>query len=253
MRGMDTILNSDEFTEVENRGYLNPQVGLDESNRFIDQLRATQAQQNQQIAQDTYNLGSALPSAQGGLGTNTPAGLGYFTSRMQTPQTASAVANLRATAQATALNQALENEQAIWKKRYQDAYRAYQKRMNDKTNTPQNPYANAEGEDPEYETTTPEGTIETSVSGAANSYTVVDAVGNLHIVDMETGEEKILSPEQTSSNSQPAGGAVGGGTLRTLPNGNTVLVKTGYELTNENGKYYLVNQSTGAKTEVGGY
>lgn len=136
---MDTILNSDEFTEVENRGYLNPQVGLDESNRFIDQLRATQAQQNQQIAQDTYNLGSALPSAQGGLGTNTPAGLSYFTSRLQTPQTASAVANLRATAQAAALNQALQNEQEIWKKRYQDAYRRYQKSAYDKANTPQNP------------------------------------------------------------------------------------------------------------------
>lgn len=131
---MYNILNSDEYTEVEGRKYLNPQVALDESNRFINNLRSNQAQQNQQIATDTYNLGTNIPSAQGGLGTNTSSNMGYFTSRYQTPQTASAVANLRATAQAAALNQALQNEQEIWKKRYQDAYRAYQKRQNDKVN-----------------------------------------------------------------------------------------------------------------------
>lgn len=125
---MDTILNSDEFVEVNGRQYLNPQVALDESNSFIDNLRATQAQQNQQIAQDTAALGTSIPSVQGGLGTNTPANMSYFTSRLQTPQTSSAVANLRATAQAAALNQALQNEQEIWKKRYNDAYRAYQRR-----------------------------------------------------------------------------------------------------------------------------
>lgn len=54
--------------------------------------------------------------------------MGYFTSRYQTPQTNSAVANLRATAQAAALNQVLSNEQEMWKKRYNDAYRDYQKR-----------------------------------------------------------------------------------------------------------------------------
>lgn len=130
MKDMD-ILPANETTEVESRYYLNPQVALDEATSFIDNLRATQAQQNQQIAQDTAALGTSVPSVQGGLGTNTPAGLSYFTSRIQTPQTASAVANLRATAQAAALNQALENEQAIWKKRYQDAYNAYQKRQYD--------------------------------------------------------------------------------------------------------------------------
>lgn len=136
---MDNIIPIDEYTEIENRVYANPQSSLDKSNAFIDNLRSTQSRQNQQIATDTYNLGTALPSAQGGLGTNTPAGLSYFTSRLQTPQTASAVANLRAAAQAAALNQALKNEQAIWKKRYQDAYRKYQKRQYDKANAPQNP------------------------------------------------------------------------------------------------------------------
>lgn len=146
MRGMESILPTETYTEVDGRQYLNPQVALDESNRFIDNLRSTQAQQNQQIATDTYNLGTALPSAQGGLGTNTPANMGYFTSRLQTPQTASAVANLRAAAQAAALNQALENEQAIWKNRYQQAYRNYQKRQYNKANTPQNPSTTTTGD-----------------------------------------------------------------------------------------------------------
>ena len=127
---MDNILPTETFTEVEGRGYLNPQVALDESNAFIDNLRATQAQQNQQIAQQTHNLGTDVPSNLGGL---TGAG-SYFTSRYQVPQTSSAVANLRATAQAAALNQALQNEQDIWKKKYNDAYRAYQQRAWNKNN-----------------------------------------------------------------------------------------------------------------------
>ncbi len=190
MRDMDTILNSDEFTEVENRGYINPQVGLDESNRFIDQLRATQAQQNQQIARDTYNLGTSVPSVQGGLGTNTPAGLSYFTSRIQTPQTSSAVANLRATAQAAALNQALQNEQEIWKKRYQDAYRNYQKSAYDKANTPLSPSTNpTENGDVETQTVTSEnfyGVPNTIVSETDTHYIYTDPI---------TGEQTKVSKD----------------------------------------------------------
>lgn len=125
---MDNVLPENEVIEIEGRQYLNPQTGLDESNAFIENLRATQGQQNQQIASDTYNLGTNIQSAQGGLGTNTPANMGYFTSRYQTPQTNSAVLNLRAAAQAQALNEVLANEQAIWKKKYQDTYRDYQRR-----------------------------------------------------------------------------------------------------------------------------
>lgn len=127
---MDNILPNTDFTEFENRVYLNPQVGLDESNTFIDNLRSTQGQQNQQIFTDTQRLGTNVPTVIGGLtGANS-----YFTSRYQTPQTNAVVANLRATAQAAALNQALANEQEMWKKRYQDAYRAYQQRSWDKAN-----------------------------------------------------------------------------------------------------------------------
>ena len=128
---MEPILPMNEFTEVEGRYYANPQVGLDRSNAFIDNLRATQGQQNQQIAQQTQNLGTNIPTNLGGLtGANS-----YFTSRYQVPQTNAAVSNLRAAAQATALNQALQNEQEIWKKRYQDAYRKYQKSAYNKANS----------------------------------------------------------------------------------------------------------------------
>lgn len=118
------MLPENEYTEVEGRAYLNPQVGLDESTSFIENLRASQGQQNQEIAEQTRMLGTDVPSNLGGL----IGGESYFTSRYQTPQTASTIANLRATAQAKALNDVLANEQAMWKKRYQDAYRNYQKR-----------------------------------------------------------------------------------------------------------------------------
>lgn len=124
------MLNDNEYTEFEDRKYLNPQVALDESNTFIDNLRNTQQANNQQIQTQTYNLGTAVPSNLGGL----TGAESYFTSRYQTPQSASAVANLRATAQAAALNEALANEQAMWKKRYNDAYKAYQKSAYNRSN-----------------------------------------------------------------------------------------------------------------------
>lgn len=249
---MESYLPENEYKEFEGRVYANPQVSLDQSNAFIDNLRATQAQQNQQIASDTYNLGTDIQSVQGGLGTNTPANMGYFTSRYQTPQTNSVVENLRATAQAQALNEVLENEQAIWKKRYQDAYRAYQKRQYDASKTLQDPYANVPGDEPEKQTTTPEGSAETYVSGYPGTSTVTDIAGNLHVIDTNTGDEEVIAPGQSSKTWTSADG-IGGGAMRTLPNGNKVWVKPGYGLINDNGKYYLVNQNTGDRTEVGGY
>ena len=118
-------MNLDDFsTTVDDMRYINPQVGLDESNAFIENLRNTQGQRTQEIAEDTYNLGTAVPSNLGGLG-----GAGtYFTSRYQTPQTNDAIANLRATAQAQALNDAMNNTLAQAKERYNKAYKAYQRR-----------------------------------------------------------------------------------------------------------------------------
>lgn len=127
---MDNIIPTNEYTELEGRYYANPQVSLDGSNQFIDNLRAIQGTQNQEIARQTQNLGTEVPSNLGGL----TGGESYFTSRYQTPQTNAVVSDLRAVAQAKALNDALANEQAIWTKRYQDTYRAYQKRQNEKAN-----------------------------------------------------------------------------------------------------------------------
>lgn len=126
---MDNLLPKNEYKEVEGRYYADPNVALNESNQFIDNLRNVQNQQNQEIAQQTYNLGTDIESVKGGLGTNTTNDLSYFTSRYQVPQTTSAVANLRTAAQAAALNQVLSDEQEMWKNRYQNAYRNYQKRQ----------------------------------------------------------------------------------------------------------------------------
>lgn len=213
---MNDILPSNEFTEVESRYYLNPQIGLDESTSFIDNLRATQAQQNQQITDQTRMLGTDVPTSLGGL----TGGESYFTSRLQTPQTVSAVANLRATAQAAALNQALENEQAKWKKRYQDAYNAYQKRAYAASQTPQssgttslsnlgvdvNLGDKALGDSNENQNTGP-GYIN-SVQGGLNIY--IDQNGNRWTLrNPESGDETLL------------GGltSIGGNLLRTFPDG----------------------------------
>ena len=129
---MAQILPETEVTEVEGRRYLDPEVSLREQESFINNLRQSQIDANKEIATQTYNLGTAVPSNLGGL----IGGEGYWTSRYQTPQTNATVASLRAAAQAKALNDVLANEQAIWKNRYQQAYRNYQKRQYDKTNQP---------------------------------------------------------------------------------------------------------------------
>lgn len=130
--GMDNkILPTDEYVTFEDRAYLNPNLAVTETNQFIDNLRNTQQANNAQINQQTQRLGTDVPSDMGGL----TGAQSYWTSRYQTPQTNSAVADLRATAQATALNEALANEKAKWQKRYNDAYNAYQKRSWDNQNS----------------------------------------------------------------------------------------------------------------------
>lgn len=120
-------MNLDDFSYIDNdRRYVNPQVSLNEQNAFIDNLRNMQGQDTAQIRQDTYNLGTAVPSNLGGLA----GGSGYFRSRYQTPQTNSMVSDLRAAAQAQALSTLLSNEIGKAKKRYNDAYRAAKKRAN---------------------------------------------------------------------------------------------------------------------------
>lgn len=181
------ILNDNEFTEVEGRYYSNPQVALDENNTFIDNLRSTQQANNQEIQTQTYNLGSELPSQIGGLGAPGDTSLSYFTSRYQVPQTNAAVANLRATAQAAALNEVLSNEQAKWKNRYQQAYRNYQKRQYNRS------YGGGGGGNTETpQTTAGQGDVTTTVTDDE-----LEARGKLNISgsDISNGGQYIVSPD----------------------------------------------------------
>lgn len=175
--------DTNEFIEEDERYYVNPDKALAESNSFIDKLRSTQQANNEQIQTQTYNLGTAVPSQIGGLGAPNGASMSYFTSRLQTPQTASAVANLRATAQAAALNQVLQNEQAKWQKRYNDAYRNYQRRASGSGN---NSLAANLGN------TAGQGDVETTVTDDE-----VEARGALNIdaEDISRGGQYIVSPD----------------------------------------------------------
>lgn len=114
---------SETYT-FEGRTYARPEVPITETDEFIANLRAVQEGNNTDIKTQTENLGTDVPSVQGGLiGPES-----YFTSRYQTPQTNQIVAELRSAAQASALNTALSNLQSQYQKSYQDAYRNYQKR-----------------------------------------------------------------------------------------------------------------------------
>lgn len=193
------ILPENERVELESRLYSNPQIGLDESSSFIEKLRQTQQANTQQITQDTANLGTEVPSNLGGL----TGGEGYWTSRYQIPQTNAAVQNLRAAAQAQALNDVLANEQAIWKKRYQEAYRAYQKRQHERSkqqqgNTgTQNPVTGGVEEDTsestrlnvnENDIVLPENTsTDTGVVSAMNAYTGVTGGGQMPTSSSQAG------------------------------------------------------------------
>lgn len=117
-------MNNDEFYEFEDRAYVNPTLSSGEQESFINSLRDIQGQNNAQIAEQTYNLGTAIPSNLGGLG----GGEAYFTSRYQTPQVGEMVSNLKAAAQAQALNDVLSNYQNQLQNRYKQAYRKYQSR-----------------------------------------------------------------------------------------------------------------------------
>lgn len=116
-------MNQDEYlTSAQNLTQVKPELSRDERLGFIDTLRDTQSQQNQQIAAQTRNLGSDVPYSHGGLG-----GSNYFLSRYQTPQVDNMVANLKTAAQQSALNTALKNYQENLKDKYNQAYRSAQK------------------------------------------------------------------------------------------------------------------------------
>lgn len=177
---MEEIIPTNEYTVVDDTAYVNPQVALDEGNKFIDNYRATQAENTAKIASDTHNLGTDVPSSQGGL----TGGGSYFTSRYQTPQTNAAISDIRATIQAKALNDVLENEQNYWKNQYSKAYSAAQSRASSSSSS------DGSGSIGEVETIASDENISTGSAGGSVSATdgervVVSPDGVVHV---ETGD-----------------------------------------------------------------
>lgn len=119
-------MNSNEAYDFEGNKYVNPTLSRDEQMQFIDNLRAVQAGNNAGIQTDTKNLGTDVPSNQGGLA----GGEDYFLERYQKPQLDGMVANLRASAQAKALSTVLANLSAQYKQRMFRANLAREKRSN---------------------------------------------------------------------------------------------------------------------------
>ena len=215
---MDNILPSNETTEFENRLYLNPNLVVDETSNFIDKYRNIQNNNNQQMTQQTANLGTNVSTNLGGL----TGSQNYWTSRYQMPNTASTAANLRATMQATALKEVLANEKAKWQKRYQDAYNAQQKRAwnNSKGGSGNsggtnggntgNPASDGEVE----EKYVPSGEIfrdDSVVYGVDGYYTVIGPDGIAHAVDMDTGKEYKFWPDDVAEYGSNGNGFSGGG------------------------------------------
>lgn len=116
-------MNDSEYYSFEDRLYENPTTSRDEQMSFVDNLRAAQQAANAQIKTQTENLGTQIPSVKGGL----TGPEGYFQSRYQTAPTNAIVGDLRAAAQADALNKVLSNYSEQMQKKYNDAYRQYQK------------------------------------------------------------------------------------------------------------------------------
>lgn len=163
------IMNTDETFEFEDRVYINPTQSRDEQLQFIDNLRTAQEQANQQIAEDTYALGTQVPTNLGGLTSGASNANSYWASRYQTPQVASQIANLQATAQADALSKILAQDQAVYQNRANQAYRAYQKRNRNNGNGGNG--GNGGGDDDDIDITTTVSDDDTEVGSGVSLVT----------------------------------------------------------------------------------
>lgn len=119
-----------ETYEFEDSRYVVPTMSRDEQIAFLDNLRETQAASNADIERQTRNLGTKISLNQGGLTSGATSPDSYFMTRYQTPQVNAQVADLKAQAQLSALNNVLSNDLEAWKARYNEAKRAASKRAN---------------------------------------------------------------------------------------------------------------------------
>lgn len=117
-------MNASEVYDFEGRTYLQPTLSSGEQEAFIGALRDTVNRNTAQINRQTRNLGTQIPSIQGGLTGSE----GYFAQRYQTIPVETQTKTLKATAQAKALNDILSNYQAQYKNRLQQAARSAARR-----------------------------------------------------------------------------------------------------------------------------
>ena len=255
----NNILPENEFKAFEDRRYLDPSLGVPATDQFIDNLKQTQQANNAQIASGTQALGTDISSSLGGLGGSQD----YWTSRYQTSQTNSATADLRAAARATALKEALANEKAMWDKRYKDAYRAYQRRAWNKSNTTNDNTSDAPDNINSNETTVEISDVTTEAIAGSRYQKLLDkyvrAGYPTDVAEQKAKEDfgksvDVDAPVDQYQYSRKKS-AVGGDNayIYTLPNGNTVLVKEDkYELVQTGGSYALKNKETGELMQIGG-
>lgn len=125
-------MNPSEYYEFEDRAYINPTLSRDEQLGFVNTLRDTVGKDTAQINTQTQRLGTNISPNFGGLtGSNS-----YFKQRYQTAPIESQMKTLKAAAQSKALNDLMTNYQNQAANRYNQAYRAYNKRANNNnTNT----------------------------------------------------------------------------------------------------------------------
>lgn len=184
-------MNDNETFEFENRTYINPDVSRDEQTAFIDTLRGLQDEKNAQIATETHNLGTDVEPHLGGLSGSED----YWKAKYQTPQTNAAIADMKAVAQQSALNNAMSNYNNMLQEKYNQAYRDYNRRVYEHNRA-------RERKADSYYTTS-----ETTGGGGGNSSTW----------DGKT-EKRVITPEAPSNDAiRNAGGSVRTVTIGPLP------------------------------------
>lgn len=220
-------MNLDDFSYEENgRRYIDPNVSLNEQNAFIQNLRDTQVQRNDQIAQQTHNLGTDVPSNLGGLNGSEA----YFNSRYQTPQTNSLVGNLKAAAQAQALSTALNNELQKAQKRYNDAYYAAKDRERNANNTT----TSGDGDTLTINTDTGENKIYEDVQNHQKGDIYVGEDGKTRL-DTGDGHSTIIRTPNAAEYAQNAG------IFDTShPNEGEIIGRNGKQFIYTNGEWYVI-------------
>lgn len=117
-------MNNQEYYDYEDRRYVNPVTSRDEQLAFANNLRSVANNNIAKIKNDTYNLGTHVPSNLGGLTGST----GLWNRNFVSPKVESMAQGLRAVAQSSALENAMNNYLNQKKQQYQNAYKAAAKR-----------------------------------------------------------------------------------------------------------------------------